>query len=145
MSFTLPKIISSLGFRSQRLHDRHQRIAVRAPNPLHPAIPHHDTCRTRLELVTHAQHGRWLRPLEEHKGRHGADAVAARDCVDMVDVDFGEGELAGGGVRVGELREDRRDCAARGTPIGVEVHDDVLGGLEEGVELGGGGELVDFD
>lgn len=62
----------------------------------------------------------------------------------MVDVDLCEGELPRGGVGLRERGEDGRDRAAGRAPVGVEVYDDMCGRLEEGVELGGGGDLVDF-
>lgn len=61
----------------------------------------------------------------------------------MVDVDLGEGEVAGAGVLVGQAREDRGDGAAGRAPVGVEVDDDVGGGREEGVEVGRLADLVD--
>ena len=62
----------------------------------------------------------------------------------MVDVNLGERQLAGDPVGGGELRVDGRDGAAGGTPVGEEVDGDVGGGGEEGLELGGGGDVMDF-
>lgn len=73
-----------------RRHSR-KRHRVRAPDPLNTPIHHHDRTALPRQLRLH---GRGLPALEEDKRGHGRDTVAARDVVDVVDVDLGEGEVA---------------------------------------------------
>jgi hypothetical protein len=61
----------------------------------------------------------------------------------VVDVDLGKGEVARDGVLVRQLGEDGGDGPAGRAPVGVEVYDDIGGGFQQGIELGGFGGLVD--
>ncbi len=62
----------------------------------------------------------------------------------MVDIHFGEGDMAFDGMVIGELREDWGDGAAGWAPVGVKVDYNIGGGRQEGVELGRIGDFVDI-
>lgn len=120
-------------------HSR-QRCRVSTTDPIDSApIREHNGGTRAGELGIH---GCRLPVLEEDEGRHSGDAIAARDVVHVVDVDLGEGEVTRDGVLVRQLGEDRRYGPAGRAPVGIEVDDDVGGGLEQGVELSGLGGLV---
>lgn len=74
-----------------------------------------------------------LSVLEDHKGRHGADAEFLGDVGDFVDVELVE---AGVRVGVGELDDFGGDGFAGGAPGGHAV-DDHEGRVGEGFVVGG--------
>lgn len=85
-----------------------------------------------------------LAGLEELEGGHGADAVGGGDVADVVDVDLGEGQVAGHRAGASQLGVDGRDLLAGRAPVGVEVDGDVGRRGHEGRELGGRGDVVDL-
>lgn len=86
----------------------------------------------------------WLAVGEEDKCGHGRHAVAGRDVVDVVDIDFCERQLALEGVVVGELGEDGGDDTAGRAPVGVEVDDNVSVAGQYCVKLRGSRDLEDL-
>lgn len=115
---------------------------VRTSDPFHSIVL--DDNRLALRHLFHTGHRLRLPILKEDKGRHGRNAIAAGDLVDVVDIDFGKGKLALECVLVGELGKDGRDGAAGRAPVCIKVYDDIGGGFEERVELCWFGDLVDF-
>ena len=102
--------------------------------------------RPRIRALQHRLpvHSDLLALLEEQERGHGGDAVLGGHPADVVDIDLGKGQLARDGVLVGELGEDGGNLAAGRAPVGEEVDGDVGRGGEEGLEVGGGVDVVDL-
>lgn len=112
----IPDLLA-LGFgqRDQRLNPLRQDLGVRAEN---------------LGVFT-----RQLTVGEEEECRHRCHAVLLGNLCEVVDVDLGKGQLAVRGVLGRELLVERSDGLAGAAPRGSEVGNDILGGLEEVLEL----------
>ena len=82
-----------------------------------------------------------LASLEKYHSGNGAHAVLGGDFAGIIDIDLGDGELAG--ELLGEVLKQGRDGLAGPAPRGPEVHQDRSGRLGDGIGKSGGGELGD--